>query len=715
MLFLLYTQCDSIASDTPARFAQSSSGLMLQEFSLALEQFGPVQLVQDPASEVDTIYRECMQRGESCLFFSFTQPHEVPLSLECPTICVFPWGFDTIPDETWNENPANDWRQVFDKHGRTICLSQQAARAVQNAMGADFPVLVLPVPVDDCANSVVEGTARDAVIGSTTIAASGNLIDSKLYAVSAEAIALGQPQHCFQIPAWDGQGFGLDFSLDGGDAGYLVGFYEPESWGSWSKVDVPWILLPSTLVGEFTLSLSVTAFGANDQRKIRVKIGGQTRTLQLSAQTETHQLRFNLDQPASTIRFLGVELALAPGANDPRKMGLGIVALSVERNVAVEGEQAVTSVPGTPNRTQMNFEFGGEPEEGCLLTGFYQPEPWGVWSRTAEPSIVLPVDVTGRLTLTLRAQGYGENVGRELEVSLGDETHSLVLSSDLDIYTFHFDATRPAEAVRFRGIDVTPRYGASDPRTMGIGIAALNISGIEKGEVGTKLPPLSTSMPGQLTTQLSGVVYTSVFDPSDDRKNWIDMLTAFVFAFRSKGDATLLLTMNNPSLLSFLGTFHQYLQRLAPFECRVILVHGELAGGGYSALIDCSSYYVNTSRSEDYCGPLAAFVAGGRPAIAPSHSAMKDFLREDSSFLVASTPEPAAWPHDPRRVIRTFGNRLEWWSLVECFRQSYTVAKQDAARYKSMSREGAGSVRRLASREQLRRQLPEFLQLECKV
>ena len=42
-------------------------------------------------------------------------------------------------------------------------------------------------------------------------------------------------------------------------------------------------------------------------------------------------------------------------------------------------------------------------------------------------------------------------------------------------------------------------------------------------------------------TQVDGVVYVSVFNPKDGRKNWHHLITAFCWAFREVDDATLVL------------------------------------------------------------------------------------------------------------------------------------------------------------------------------
>src|SRR5690554_4633707 len=54
--------------------------------------------------------------------------------------------------------------------------------------------------------------------------------------------------------------------------------------------------------------------------------------------------------------------------------------------------------------------------------------------------------------------------------------------------------------------------------------------------------------PDRHTLELTGVVYTTVFNPADGRKNWRDMLSAFCFALGEHEDATLILKITHHRL-----------------------------------------------------------------------------------------------------------------------------------------------------------------------
>ncbi|MDD0844985.1 glycosyltransferase [Pseudomonas sp. Gutcm_11s] len=207
---------------------------------------------------------------------------------------------------------------------------------------------------------------------------------------------------------------------------------------------------------------------------------------------------------------------------------------------------------------------------------------------------------------------------------------------------------------------------------------------------------------------VDGVVYTSVLNPADGRKNWIDMLSAFCWAFRDQPDATLILKMTHRDIELYRGTLLNTLARLSPFRCRVIALHGFLDDEQYLELIKATTYYVNASSGEGLCIPLMEFLSCGRPALAPAHTAMADYLNEDCAFLVDSCLQPTDWPHDPTGIHLTHSHRLNWESLMQLYRDSYEIAG-DQARYSSMSRQASARLCDFSSLERVVGELQGFL------
>lgn len=210
----------------------------------------------------------------------------------------------------------------------------------------------------------------------------------------------------------------------------------------------------------------------------------------------------------------------------------------------------------------------------------------------------------------------------------------------------------------------------------------------------TSLPTGPEPPPSMIGTQpvdncrleLSGVVFCSMFSPSDGRKNWTDIVTAFCWAFRDTPDATLILKMTHHDLESYRIFLLTMLSRLAPFQCRVLTLHGYLSDQQYRELISASDFYVNASTGEGLCLPLMEFLSAGKPALAPRHTAMLDYLDEQVALVVQSSVEPACWSHDPVGILRTRRHRINWQSLMEGYRQAYQLAQNDAPAYRCLSR-----------------------------
>lgn len=208
---------------------------------------------------------------------------------------------------------------------------------------------------------------------------------------------------------------------------------------------------------------------------------------------------------------------------------------------------------------------------------------------------------------------------------------------------------------------------------------------------------------------LSGVVYTTVLNPADSRKNWVEIITAFCWAFKEVEDATLIVKMTHHDLEYYRIVLMTLLSRLAPFSCRVVVLHGFLEDEQYRELIGTSTYYVNASSGEGLCLPLMEFLSAGRPVIAPTHTAMADYVDEHLAFLVQCSLEPFCWPHDPTGIFMTHRHRLNWQSLMEAFKASYAVATQQPQQYRVMSRHAFAKMREFASVEVIAAPLGEFL------
>ena len=88
------------------------------------------------------------------------------------------------------------------------------------------------------------------------------------------------------------------------------------------------------------------------------------------------------------------------------------------------------------------------------------------------------------------------------------------------------------------------------------------------------------------------------------------------------------------------------------------MIHGFLSTESFHDLLRATAFTVNAAHAEGQCLPLMEYMAAGKPAIAPNHTAMADYITDDSAFPVSSSIELAAWPQDPRQVFRCVRYRI---------------------------------------------------------
>jgi glycosyltransferase involved in cell wall biosynthesis len=192
---------------------------------------------------------------------------------------------------------------------------------------------------------------------------------------------------------------------------------------------------------------------------------------------------------------------------------------------------------------------------------------------------------------------------------------------------------------------------------------------------------------------VSGVVYVSVFNPEDGRKNWHHLITAFCWAMRDVDDATLVLKITQNDLSSYYVHLITLLSQLSPFACRVVVMHGYLEEEEFARLYGAASFYVNASRCEGLCLPLMEFMSCARPVIAPYHTARGDYIDERVAFIVKSSREPTIWPEDARILYRTLRHRPDWGSLKTAYEDSYAMAKNHPEAYLAMAAAAAERMR----------------------
>ena len=113
--------------------------------------------------------------------------------------------------------------------------------------------------------------------------------------------------------------------------------------------------------------------------------------------------------------------------------------------------------------------------------GLYPAEDWGAWSAEPEISIALPVEVTGRVKVTVRAHVLADNVGRTIRMHIGDDMQEFVLNvtpGDVDLV---FNVAKAARLVTIEGFrQRTPQEAGrkGDTRSLGIALWSMRITNL---------------------------------------------------------------------------------------------------------------------------------------------------------------------------------------------------------------------------------------------
>ncbi|MBF0677174.1 glycosyltransferase [Pseudomonas sp.] len=504
MKILVYSETTAETIKTNLGLPEYSYYFVLKEFLPALNELGEVVIVKNPEQEVDALYAQYQAKGESCVFLVFAPPHKTPIHFLCPTIPVFAWEFDSIPNEPWLNDPSQDWGYMLRQLGHAITHSEFTVATVHDLLGPQYPAISIPAPVWDRFNEIRSAAHR-----------------------------LPSPTHTVQF-----EGVMLD-----------------------------------------SLKIDLADYLYADPDKVH--------------------------------------------ANTYGKFGQSVEAIEPT-------EQLTTAQSLTP-------PLAGRP------------------------------DLSTWLRITLR---------------YGIEWYRLVLRNSLPNALSRVLA-RLFRSVNRRKLTLPPNLSTVPAPTVSESIE-LN-----------KSNPLS---PSDHSIKLEGVVFTTVFNPYDGRKNWQDLLTAFCTALREKADATLIFKLTHREYHSAITAMLKCMAQLPDFNCRVLLIQGYLGDDDYKSLVHATSFVVNASYGEGQCLPLMEFLSCGKPAIAPRHSGMTDYINEDVAFVVDSWRDASAWPHDPRLACRTRRHHVSWEALTQAYAEAYLTFKEHPERYKYMSEQAISAMQVHCSR-----------------
>ncbi len=401
MLIITYSETDDSNLSSRLGRAEYSYYFIFAKYRPVLQRLGTLVSVRDPATEVDALYAQARARGESAVFLSFSPPHRTEPDLRCPTVCVLAWEFSSIPDEAWGGEPRNNWVETLAKIGNVITISPYSTDVIHRQVPGLTRIATIPAPIRNPLQ-LTEGPNDDAAVvgfGRTGSGRTGSgrteagrteagrslsvvaqVIDSNELDIRDDVVwCLPDKPLVVAAPVWDGEPAELFFKAGNSGSRHLVGFHDAEEWGSWARSDCPWISLPFSLVGSFTLELDLVPYAENSGRTLHVTIGNRVESLQIEEGLRSYQLSFTHVEAGSTVAFSGFVVGHTLNAPGLRALSLGIARLrvtpSVSAEAAVAGPVAASATVSKGEVTELaqrvDLQFAGRvyttilnPEDG---------------------------------------------------------------------------------------------------------------------------------------------------------------------------------------------------------------------------------------------------------------------------------------------------------------------------------------------------------------
>lgn len=325
--------------------AEYSYYFILEKYLPLLQKMGKVVFVDNPESDVDRLYFKALESNDRSVFLSFTPPNRTARNLRCPTICVLAWEFDSIPYESWDPaEPWDNWVESIKQVGNVVTISDYATRVVKNQVGRHARVVTIAAPVVSEGQTAWQAASPPVMqqsisspldAGRRSLSVTAAVIDTEALEIDTENVTpkMVNPDVLDgQQALWDDHAVDWVFSSKSKSTGqYLVGFYNVEEWGCWSKTAHPSIILPWSICGDFVLTLELVGYGENQGGVIDVAVGSETVQVVLQENLHVHEMSFSLTQPANSIRISGFTAISAPGARDHRTLGIGLSRLGLHR------------------------------------------------------------------------------------------------------------------------------------------------------------------------------------------------------------------------------------------------------------------------------------------------------------------------------------------------------------------------------------------------
>ena len=180
-----------------------------------------------------------------------------------------------------------------------------------------------------------------------------------------------------------------------------------------------------------------------------------------------------------------------------------------------------------------------------------------------------------------------------------------------------------------------------------------------------------------------------------ERKNFLDLVTAFHLAFNSTDNVSLILKTNRPGLNPKQSL--EYIQKeitnvkkqlnIRQYYKPEVIMTERLSDEDMVGLHNACDCFVMPSCGESFCRPAAEALILGNTPIVTDHTGMIDFINTKNGYVINSKKHPVLLKE--RTLSNDFDiyNAHEYWfkpsiySLIESMQNVYMLSKKDKKKY----------------------------------
>jgi glycosyltransferase involved in cell wall biosynthesis len=195
-----------------------------------------------------------------------------------------------------------------------------------------------------------------------------------------------------------------------------------------------------------------------------------------------------------------------------------------------------------------------------------------------------------------------------------------------------------------------------------------------------------------------------------ERKNFLDLITAFHLAFEPTDNVSLVIKTHRPGSSS--ADSLKYIQQVIYNHKRKlnirqiyqqeILICDRLSDLDMIGLHNACDCFVMPSCGEAFCRPAAEALVLGKTPIVTDNTGMIDFINNTNGFVVNSRKQPVIL--EERTLSNDFDiyNAYEYWykpniySLIESMQKIYQMSKKDKETYKAKQQNGINSIQQFS-------------------